>query len=80
MKAVVTEPNTLGPWIPKNHNNCIKNTHTKYPGKPVMMACNGAMIVAITLKIFCPTKLLKINPTTDTTTIVTATGNNTAKD
>ena len=29
INAVVTEPMTFGPWIPKNHSSCMRNTITR---------------------------------------------------
>ena len=79
MNGVVTEPMTLAPWIPNHHRSIIRNTHTRYPGRPVTIALIGAMIILMTWKIFIP-KLLNANPMTEISRIVLTAGNNTAKD
>ena len=77
--GVVTEPMTLAPWIPNHHRSIIRNTHTRYPGRPVTIALIGAMIILMTWKIFMP-KLLNANPMTEINRIVITAGNNTEKD
>ena len=79
MNGVVTEPMTLAPWIPNHHRSIIRNTHTRYPGRPVTIASIGAISLLITENTSIP-KLLAIKPITDTHRIVITAGNNTEKD